>query len=66
MKVLNENLSEGKDDLTPTNNQPYLSTSQNDSNGWLSILLNILIVNFVNLNILPFFYFICFRNQSNC
>lgn len=32
MKVLNENLSEGKDDLTPTNNQPYLSSSQNDSN----------------------------------
>jgi len=65
MKVLNENLSEGKDDLTPTNNQPYLSSSQNDSNGWLYIF-NILIVNFVNLNILLFFYFICFRNQSNC
>jgi len=33
MKVLNENLSEGKDDLTPPNNQPLLSTSQNYSNG---------------------------------
>lgn len=65
MKVLNENLSEGKDDLTPPNNQAYLSTSQNNSNGWFYIL-NILIVNFVNLNILHIFMLFFFRNQSNC
>jgi len=47
MKVLNENLNEGKDDMAPPNNQPYLSSSQNNSNGLLYILKT-LIINFVD------------------
>jgi len=47
MKVLNENLSEGKDDTVPLNNQSYLSTSQNNSNG-LFYMLKTLIINFVD------------------
>jgi len=47
MKVLNENLNEGKDELSTPNIEPSLSSSQNNSNGWLYILKKSMI-NFVN------------------
>jgi len=33
MKVLNENINEGNDELTSPNNESRLNTSQNNTNG---------------------------------
>lgn len=54
MKVLNENLSEGKDEFTTPNVQSSLNTSQINHNGQFLVLNQISDVYFVNL----IFYFI--------